>query len=77
MTQHIITGSEVVTVLELPTGITVEAIEESVLRTGIPSANIAAEDLELYEPGWRVNELVAGIKRQVAKLEAQRLAPVP
>src|SRR4030095_15176261 len=51
MTQHMITGNELATILEEPGGITVEAIEESVLRTGIPSAGIAAEDLELYETG--------------------------
>jgi hypothetical protein len=75
MTQHMISGLELATILE--GGITIEAIEESVLRTGIPSANIAAEDLELYEAGFRVKELVAGIKSRVAKLEAQRLEPVP
>jgi hypothetical protein len=76
MTQHMITGNELVMILEAPGGITVEAIEESVLRTGIPNAYIAAEDLELYEAGWRVAELIAGIRRQVTELEAPVPAPV-
>src|SRR5262245_3132905 len=54
MVQHMIIGEELVQVIE--GGITIEGIEESVLRTGIPSANIAVEDLELYEAGWRVDE---------------------
>jgi hypothetical protein len=75
ITQHMISGNELATILEVPAGIEVASIEESVLRTGIPSANIAAEDLELYETGWRVNEVIAEIRWRVAKLEEERLKP--
>jgi hypothetical protein len=77
ITQHIISGNELATILEGPGGIEVATIEESVLRTGIPSAGIAAEDLELYEQGWRVKELIAQIRWRVAQLEAERLKPLP
>jgi hypothetical protein len=75
MVQHLIIGEELVWILEH--GVSVENIELSVLRTGIPGAGIPPEDLEYYEPGLRMAELIAKIKRQIAKLEAQRLAPMP
>src|SRR4030095_11398554 len=82
MVQHLIVGDEMIWILQH--GINVENIELSVVRTGIPSAGIAAEDLERYESdinpdpsGFRVNELIAKIRRQMAELEAQRLQPMP
>ena len=42
-TQHFITGEELIIVLGKPGGIAIEAIEDSVLRTGIPSAAHQAE----------------------------------
>jgi hypothetical protein len=73
--QHFIIGEELVWILDH--GVSVENIELSVLRTGIPGAGIPPEDLEYYEPGFRVAELIARIRRQLAQLEAQRLKPMP
>lgn len=81
MVQHLIVGDEMIWILQH--GINVENIELSVVRTGIPSAGIAAEDLERYESdinpdpsGFRVNELIAKIRRQMAQ-EQERLQTPP
>ena len=71
-TQHVIIGLELIAVLEEPGGITIKAIEDSTLRTGIPMAHIRAEDLKPYEPGPAWNERIIDlVKRQ---MEAQRTA---
>jgi hypothetical protein len=75
LVQHLIIGEELVWILDH--GVSVENIELSVLRTGIPSAGIPPEDLEYYEPGLRMSELIAQIRRQLAELEAERLKPLP
>jgi hypothetical protein len=46
MVMHIITGEDLAAMLEQGDGLTIEAVEISTVETGIPSAGIAAEDLE-------------------------------
>jgi hypothetical protein len=74
MVQHLIIGEELIWILDH--GVSVENIELSVLRTGIPTAGIPAEDLEYYEPGLRMAELIAKIRKQMAQ-EQERLQSSP
>ena len=81
-TQHLITGEELIVVLATPGGITIEAIEESVLRTGIPSAQIRPEDMAPYEGpkpelDW-YGRMIEDIRRKLEELKKVAAAdPIP
>jgi hypothetical protein len=73
LVQHLITGHELIEILEdLP--ITIESIEASVLGTGIPTAYIAPEDLAVDPslPSWMNQTIIARMRDTLAKLKAQR-----
>ena len=77
-TQHLITGEELIIVLATPGGITIEAIEESVLRTGIPGAAIKPEDLAPYEgPKPKLDWYGRMIEDTRRKLEELKNVPPP
>src|SRR5262245_42755192 len=80
-TQHMIVGDELILILETsPDGsISVAAIEASTLRTGIPSAHIAAEDLEpapVATPYFR-DRLIAMTKKALEEEKRRRDQPIP
>ena len=81
LVQHVITAHELIVVLGTPGGITIEGIEESTLRTGIPGAGIEAKDLEPHmpptaKPSWEAN-LIAGIRKKMEAIAKVPPAPIP
>ena len=83
VTQHLITGEELADIIEKqPAGITIEEIDKSTAKTGIPSAGIEPKDV-LYMPNtpggpaWRAEYYVKKLREQVKKLQEQRMQPGP
>lgn len=70
-TQHMISGDELIKLLEEPGGITIDTIEDSVLKTGLPASHVAAEDMKKYEgagPVWS-EFIIAGVRKQVEEIK--------
>ena len=68
-TIHTIVGLELIEVLENPAGITVEVIETSVLKTGIPSSHIRPEDLAPFATPETTTSWSAGIIDMIKKYQ--------
>jgi hypothetical protein len=77
-TQHMITGLELIEVLAKPEGITIDVIEASTLKTGIPGSHIRPEDIAPYlgakpQLDW-YGRIIEDTKR---KLAAMAGVPLP
>lgn len=77
LTQHMITGEELALILEGPGGVSVEAIDASTAKTGIPSAGIGPEDISLDPilPAWRTEYYVQKLRDAVKKIEEEMMMP--
>ena len=82
LTQHYITGLELADLLEASAdldGITIPGIEESTLRTGIPSAHIRPEDLAADDtlPVWRGEFMINHLRETVKRIQELEANPPP
>jgi hypothetical protein len=76
ITQHIITGTDLTDLLELTGGaVTIDAIEDSTLITGIPGSHILPEDFEGKIESDTMGRFISNTKKQYAKLQAQARKP--
>jgi hypothetical protein len=77
VTQHIITGTDLTDMLEASSGaLTIDAVEDSTLLTGIPGVHMTPEDFDGKIPSDTMGRFISNTKKEAAKLKAQSMKPV-
>jgi hypothetical protein len=76
ITQHVITGLALTDMLEASGGaLTIDAVEDSTLITGIPGVHMTPEDFDGKIPSDTMGRFISNTKKQDAKLKAQFKKP--
>jgi hypothetical protein len=78
ITQHLITGMDLTDLLEASGGaLTIEAVEDSTLLTGIPGSHMLPEDFDGKIPSDTMGRFISNTKKESAKLKAKEMHKPP